>query len=143
MKVLYSPIKSILFLVIVIFSTSTFSDVVVIVNKRSTLNTVNPKEIADLYLKKRKDLSGVTLEPLDLSEDSEIRKIFYEKVTKKSASQVKAYWSRLIFTGKGAPPRQYFDEEEIVDLVSEDKNKIGYVNASSVDERVKVVFVLP
>lgn len=44
--------------------------------------------------------------PVDHSERAALRDAFYTKVTSKSPAQIKAYWSKIVFTGKGQPPRK-------------------------------------
>ena len=56
---------------------------------------------------------------------------------------MKAYWSRLIFTGKGIPPPIAESTEDVIDMISEELNYIGYVNAEDTDNNVKVLLTLP
>jgi len=60
-------------------------------------------------------------------------------VLKKSASQLKAYWSKLLFTGKGTPPKEIGSDAEMVSLVASNPNMIGFVDAAAVNDSVKVV----
>ena len=52
---------------------------------------------------------------------------------------MKAVWARVIFTGKGLPPKVFDPDAEVKKVVSSNKNAIGYIRASSVDSSVKVV----
>ena len=74
------------------------SEVVVVVSESENVATQNAGDIADLFLNKRNDLSGIRLVPVDLPEGSVVRDKFYETVVRKNSAQVKSYWSRLIFT---------------------------------------------
>ena len=67
---------------------------------------------------------------------------FYNKLTGRSQSQIKAYWARLMFTGKGRPPDDGKNDEEIKAIVSGNVKFIGYIDAASVDDSVKVIFRL-
>jgi len=58
---------------------------------------------------------------------------------KKTQSQYTAYWAKLMFTGKGIPPKEIESEKELVMLVSKNPNLIGYVDASAVTDDVRVV----
>ena len=60
----------------------------------------------------------------------------------KTPSQLNAYWSRLIFTGKGKPPKQYFDDAEVLETVLEEEDSVGYIDSSSIAEGVKVIFTV-
>lgn len=119
-----------------------WAEVVVVVNSAAGVDQVSASEIQQLFLGKRSDLNGVSMTPIDLSEGSESRKIFYEKVIDKDAAQLNAYWSRLIFTGKGKPPKQYFDDAEVVETILENDDAVGYIDASAVSEGVKVIYTV-
>jgi hypothetical protein len=58
---------------------------------------------------------------------------------------MKSMKSRLIFTGKGQPPKAVLDSDEVVELVGSDPSYIGYVdmNADSLPDNVKVVLTVP
>src|SRR6218665_502590 len=58
-------------------------------------------QVANIYLGRSFDLK-----PLDLPESSPAREQFYKKATDRDLSQVKATWSRIVFTGKGQPPKE-------------------------------------
>ncbi len=74
------------------------------------------------------------------NEGSAAREAFNDKVLGKSSSQLKAYWSRLIFTGKGTPPKESGSDADVVSLVAKNPNLVGYVDAAAVDGSVKVVY---
>ena len=65
--------------------------------------------------------------------------IFYAKALEKSDSQLKAYWSKLIFTGKGTKPDSVKNDVAVIELVSKNPNIIGYIDSASVGPGVKVV----
>jgi ABC-type phosphate transport system substrate-binding protein len=77
--------------------------------------------------------------PIDLIEESPVRERFYAQYTGKSAAQVKAHWSKIIFTGRGQPPRQASTSNEAKKLVAENPNAIGYIDPSQVDGSVRVL----
>lgn len=52
---------------------------------------------------------------------------------------MKAYWSKLEFSGNGRAP-QALSATEIVKLVAENPKYIGYVDAGAATASVKVVF---
>jgi hypothetical protein len=77
--------------------------------------------------------------PLILNSSHPIRSEFNSTVLKKSEGQYKAYWSKMMFTGKGIPPKELPSGKEILDLVSKNPNMIGFMDASEVNGSVKVV----
>ena len=72
-------------------------------------------------------------------ESSSARKEFDSNVLSKSGSQLKAYWSKLIFTGKGSPPKEVSNDADVIDLISKNPSMIGYIDAASLNDTVKSV----
>jgi hypothetical protein len=52
---------------------------------------------------------------------------------------MKAYWSKIIFTGRGQPPPSVSSDIEMRKRVSENPAAIGYIDRSLVDNSVRVV----
>jgi ABC-type phosphate transport system substrate-binding protein len=57
-----------------------------------------------------------------------------------SAAQAKAIWAKLYFTGRGIPPREGTDSKEVIKLISSTPGAIGYIEKSSLDSSVKVIY---
>lgn len=97
-------------------------------------------ELVRIFLGKTTHFSdGQPAHPVDQSESSETRDLFYMKLTGKNRSQMKTYWSRLIFTGKGFPPKTLPDDDAVIQWVSKNPGSIGYVRAGSSPKGVTVV----
>lgn len=129
--------------VLFMFSTSSNADIAVIVNQNSPIDSATNKEISALFLAKTNRLNGSFLKTIDLLDSDTDRHLFYQQVSKKSAMQMKAYWSRLIFTGKGAPPLIVDSAEDVIDIIAEESDYIGYVNIEQIGESVKVLLTIP
>ncbi len=128
------------------FSLPTLSraEVAVIVNPSSGVASMTDDEVSRLFLGKSNSFpSGGQAVPLNQDEGSAVRDKFNEAVCKKNASQYKAYWSQLVFTGKGTPPKDSGKDAAVKALVAANANMIGYVDASAVDASVKVVYKVP
>ncbi len=123
---------------------ASFADIVVITNKNMPITSLSAEEINRIYLGKTKFLpNGIKVIPVDQASGSSAREKFYTNVIKKSDTEVKSYWSRVIFTGQGYPPIQESDDNAVKDLVSKNPNCMGYVDRSVVDGSVKVVYTVP
>ncbi|CAH9053800.1 hypothetical protein PSECIP111951_02402 [Pseudoalteromonas holothuriae] len=114
------------------------AEVAVIINPSN--NTALDKEaIAKIYLGKMKSFSnGTKVNAVGLSSGDSVGK-FTANVVGKSSSQYKAYWSKLIFTGKGTPPEALGSEQAVIDFVAANADAIGYVDSAKVTDSVKVV----
>jgi len=121
------------------FVAKSWAEIVVIVNP-SVSATVSAKDISRIFLGKSKSLpGGHKVKPLSLSDGNAARDEFNEKVLKKSNSQLKSYWSKLIFTGKGQPPKELGSDADMIAKISSDPGSIGYISKESVTDAVKVL----
>jgi len=110
------------------------ADVVVIVSAKSTASTMTADQISQIYLGKSSQMK-----PVD-SGDGPIRSQFYAKVAGKDEAQVKAIWSKLVFTGKATPPKELPTGAAVVKAVAADPTSVGYADRSAVDSSVKIVY---
>ena len=61
------------------------------------------------------------------------------ELTSRTPDQFDKYWKKQVFTGKGVMPQQAADEAALVDYVAKTPGALGYVSASAVSDRVKVL----
>lgn len=117
------------------------AQVAVVVGAKSPTATMTADQVAGIFLGKSSTLpGGATAAAADQSESAAIREQFYTKVTGKQAAQVKAAWSRLVFSGKGTPPKELASSADVKKFVAGNPDAIGYIEKSAVDGSVKVVF---
>jgi ABC-type phosphate transport system substrate-binding protein len=115
-----------------------FAEVVVVVNPKAAEATLSKEQIAQFFLGKSSSMT-----PIDQPEDAPVRAEFYKKVTDKEASQAKALWSKLVFTGKATLPKEVANSAAVKAAVAANPKAIGYIEKSAVDASVKVVFSAP
>lgn len=116
------------------------AQVAVIVNPKNATAAMTADQVAGIFLGKSNTLpGGATAAALDQPESAAVREQFYTKVTGKQAAQVKAAWSRLVFSGKATPPKELASSAEIKKFVAANVDAIGYIEKSAVDGSVKVV----
>ena len=106
-------------------------EIVVIVNLAAA--TISKEQIADLYLGRSDAWT-----PIDQAVGSEIYVEFYKKVTGRDSAQVKAIWSRILFTGNGVPPKQLRDSAAVKKAVAANPKAVGYIEKSAIDASIKV-----
>ena len=116
-------------------------DLVVIANPSVGVATLTQDDVSRIFLAKAKNFpNDKPALPVNQNEGSTVRAAFEEKVLKKTPSQVNAYWTQLIFTGKGTPPKDVGADMDVKKLVADNPNIIGYVDSSAVDSSVVVLF---
>lgn len=124
-------------------SSISLAETAVIVHPDSGISSLNDQDISRIFLGKSKSYpNGNKVAPIN-QKDGAARDTFLKEVCKKSASQYKAYWSKLVFTGKGTPPKELSGDAEVKSAVASNPEAIGYIDASAVDASVRVVYKLP
>lgn len=124
-------------------ASSAMAEILVVVNPRSPLTRLEPEQVSQLFLGKTTEMPGVgPVTTYDLPEDSPLRERFYNQISQRTVNQMKAYWARQVFTGKGRPPRQMRDNQEVKRSVAALSGGIGYIDKSALDDTVKVVLTL-
>jgi len=111
------------------------ADVVVIGNLAAP--AMSKEEVAQFFLGKNQ-----SMKPLDRTNSEPIKAQFYQKLSGQDLSQVKAMWSRLVFTGKASAPKELPDAAAVKKAVAADPKAIGYIDKSEVDSSVKVILTL-
>jgi ABC-type phosphate transport system substrate-binding protein len=124
-------------IVLAIFTVATVQaeEIVVIVNPAAT--PISKEQIADLYLGR-----GDVWTPIDQAVGSGIYVEFYKKATGRNIAQVKAIWSRILFTGRGLPPKHMPDSAAVKKAVAANPKAVGYIEKSAVDASVRVALLL-
>ncbi|MES3023426.1 MAG: phosphate ABC transporter substrate-binding protein [Pseudomonadota bacterium] len=118
-------------------------ELVVIVSARSAVDAMHAQQVADIFLGQvGRFPGGAEAVALDHRVGSPLRDEFYSKVAAKSPSLVKAYWTKMIFTGRGRPPREAGGSAAVRKMVADDPALIGYIDKSALDASVKTVLVV-
>jgi len=123
-------------------SASATADVVAVVSAKSPIQSLSKNDLSDIFLgRKIRFPNGQQAIPLDLQVGSASRDEFYSSVVGVSAVQLKAHWSKVIFTGRGKPPKVVADGVELRKLIASEVQSIGYIDRKLVDDSVRVVKV--
>lgn len=132
-------LKLCLLLCLLSISNITMAKVVVIVNVTNTA-TLSDNDLSSLFLGKSKSFpNNNKAQAINLNYGNETRKAFEKSILKKTSSQVKAYWSKLLFSGKGKPLKELSSDAEVIAFVADNPNAIAYIDASNINSSVKVV----
>ncbi len=116
----------------------------IIVNPANNMAGITAEQAANIYLGKVGVFpNGNRAMPVDQPASSPARRKFYHSVVKKEGSELKVYWSKLLFSGKGQPPREVGDDADVKSWVAENPDAIGYVDGKFVDKTVKVLLIIP
>lgn len=113
---------------------------VIVVSAESPLTEISQSHLVDMYLGRATRFpDGRQAVPLDQENGSATRDRFYAEFLGRSPADVKAHWSKLIFTGRGRPPQKLSSDEAVRRRVAEDSSAIGYIDIRSVDASVRIL----
>jgi ABC-type phosphate transport system substrate-binding protein len=116
------------------------ADVVAVVSSTSAVTTLSKVQVTDIFLGKVSRFpDGTPATPIDQAEGSAARDEFYVSYAGKSQAQIKSYWAKIIFTGRGQPPKTASNEIEIRKLIAANPRAISYIERSALDSSVKVL----
>jgi len=107
-----------------------------VITHPSNSSSLSKADITALFLGKKKTFpNGSSAVPLVLNDATTDE--FNTKLLGKSSSQLKSYWSKLVFTGKANPPKSV-SPATMLELIKGNPNMIGFVDSSTVPDGVAV-----
>ena len=116
-------------------------DRIVVVAHPDNSHTITQEDLYRLYFGKLTTLpSGQRLVAIVNNGDEAQLKLFSNLVLQRSSQQLRSYWARQLFTGKGKPPRRVKTSTVLKDLIANNPDYIGYLWESEVDSSVRVIF---
>ena len=133
-----------LFFLMMAWSGIVQADLVLIANAAIAENTISREEAINIYMGRlRRFPSGGAAQPLDLPPGGAEKALFYRLLVNKDLSDIDAYWARLVFSGRAAPPRTVGSLAEAIERVAKEPHVIAYIDRTLVDKRVKIILELP
>ena len=118
------------------------AEVDVVVSAKNPITELSKAQVAAIFLGNTSRFpDGSQAVPIDQNEGAAVRDEFYREFAGKSPAQIKAHWSKIIFTGRGQPPREVSNSVELKKLLANNPHAIGYIKPGQVDGSVKVLLV--
>lgn len=115
------------------------ADILIVISQKSLVKKLSTHDIKRIFLNKTRFLPGGERVEVIEGIPSELKNSFYRLVTGKSKSQLRSYWAKQIFTGKGKPPRQ-IKQENLVSYLDENPNTISYISEAQMNDALKVLY---
>ena len=114
----------------------------VIVNNANAQSSISKKELAMVFLKKRKRWEdGTVIAPIDQQAKASVRATFSEEIFRKKVSAIRSYWQSAMFSGMASAPDEKKSDQDVINYVKNNKGAIGYVSADSGLGGVKVLSI--
>lgn len=119
------------------------ADVMLVTSATSDITSLSREEASQLYLGRRTMLNDGTPVTLFDLPSGPVRDRFYELLTGKNPNQIRAYWSRQVFTGRALPPREAKSSADLPILLSNDPASVGYLPNGPIGPELRILLKLP
>lgn len=114
----------------------------IITNAKNPTHSLSKQDIQNIFLGKIQSFpNGKPAKPVNLSKGSASRVAFMKEILKKNERSWRSHWARLLFTGKGKPPKEYQKTQDIIDLVAQKQQAIGYV-IGNIDKNSNITILM-
>lgn len=135
--------RLLLFLLVLLVPLRAAAGPVVVMSADAGVERLTELEVRQLFTGATRTVGGHVFTPLDLPRGSEVRERFYQRLVGKTPQQMRAWWARMVFTGKGYPLREVSGITELTLLVESATDYIGYMEAEQMVDSLKVVYRFP
>ncbi len=135
-------IRGLLVLYLVFAQHIAWADIAVVTASESAIGSMSLEEAQLLYLGRLTALRDRTpVQLLDLP-PGDTRDAFYQRLTGRNPVQIRAYWSRMVFTGRARPPQQVASDAAMVNALLVDLHSVGYLPVGSVPASLRTLLTL-
>ena len=124
------------------FSSATIAaDVVIVANNSVSEAALTKGTLKKIYLGKQVKWSDGNKIYLTALKKSDTHKVFAKTYVRKSPSQFRMYWKKMVFTGKGKAPKSCESDAAMLKYVSSTDGAIGYISSGASPDGVKTITV--
>lgn len=136
------------FYVIVLFSTFFFcsaaasAELFIVSNESVSTDALSRMEVEHIFLGKKRKWDDGNPIVCGMLEAHDVKDSFLQEYVKKSGSQFAMYWKKMMFTGKGIPPKSFGSEEDLIRFVETTNGAIGYLSKMPEQKKLKIIKIL-
>ena len=106
------------------------SEVQVIANPGIGVTELTSDDLKGIFLGAKSAIGGAAVEPV-FEQTGAIHEAFLRTYLGKSDVALRNHFKTLVFTGKGAQPKAFASDAEVLKYVASTRGAIGYVKASA------------
>jgi ABC-type phosphate transport system substrate-binding protein len=117
----------------------------VVVNSANPVTSIRRSDLSAIFMKRvQRWADGTEITAIEPPPTSPARAQFSRSIHGKSVAYVTRYWHRVIFSGRGVPPREARSDQALMEIVRSRPGAIGYIDPGTPPVNgVKVIAVLP
>lgn len=129
------------FAALVLCDLASGQDVVLIVNKGSSVSQITPSQVREIFTGTRSRFrDGGRATPV-LLKGGPVHEVFLTHYVGDSPEEFRVRWRKAVFTGQGAMPKEFASESAMLDYVAATPGAIGYVSRVIDPDAVKVLVI--
>lgn len=116
-------------------------DLVVVVHKDTAVEKLTKSDVIDIFMGKYAAvIQGENAVAVDLTDQNDLKRTFYQKLVGRSLSSINAYWARLKFSGKKRRAKMLKTQEQVIQHIESTPRAIGYISREKLNTNLKVVY---
>lgn len=116
-------------------------EIAIIANPNVTVETLARGTIAEIYLNTKTRWENDEKIRVVMLKTGATHEIFVRDILKTTTEHLTRLWKKVVFTGAGTPPKIVKEETGMVEFVAETPGAIGYIDAATPHEGVKVISI--
>jgi len=122
---------------------SAYAEIAIIIHPENPLDSLTKHEIKKIFLGQSRLFPKTSqgMRVIDLKGTDQVYRQFYEEFIGFPIHKLQRYRAAYLFSGKGTLPEEFPDSASVKKHVSESQDAIGYIDASLIDESVRVIHV--
>ncbi len=124
-----------------VFTSSIYADIVIVANSLNDTQSMTKQQLRSIFLGQRIKWDDNQRIKVAIQHKTDLHKKFVRSFTQKNLSQFEAWWKRMIFTGKGLPPKGFESEEKLIEYIVKTEGAIGYISSQSKTDNLKTIIV--
>lgn len=140
----YKYIKLLIFLSAIFTANHLSAETLAIFTASHDFDELSAGKAKMLFKGKVKQLNNKKYSLVDWPSGSQIKVQFYDDLLEQSESQINATRAKLIFSGRGFPPKEIDNNnfETLEKFLLEHPNSIGYAPTSLISDEFNLLFIL-
>lgn len=116
-------------------------ELLVVVSRESRIDSLTKSQVVDLFMGRYLNFpNGDKAKVFDLAPKSELKGLFYARLVNRTEAQIDAYWARLLFSGRNAPPKETESPSQLIHELMNSSHAIGYLSSHDLTDSLKVVY---
>jgi ABC-type phosphate transport system substrate-binding protein len=132
--------KAVMMICLLLLSGRLLAGEIVVITHPEFHHPLTKSDLVNVYMGRTQTLAnGEKIFPIDQKSGSKTREKFYRWLVNKSTNEIRAYWSRLVFSGRAKPPTELKGAQAVISTVKNNPRTIGYIDKKFVTKEVKIL----